>query len=123
MNKKPKICKCGHLRDEHFKQPEKFYSVPNDCNKCKCNDYMRRERPVISDLISLVLGIVILSICVIGMILFIPLTTVTDEVKIPLKVLGIILECILLIVILMCISPLISPYYWQRKRKTYPIEP
>jgi len=61
---KQKICKCGHKRESHNK---KFLHY-EDCMKCRCNDFMRRERPDLSDKImsGIIIGTMIMMWSILG---------------------------------------------------------
>ena len=55
---KPKICKCGHNRDKHFKK----YLHYESCDKCPCDDYLRRDKPHLGDKIFAVYGVIMIVV-------------------------------------------------------------
>lgn len=126
-----KICKCGHSKDTHKKNPSSRWSSATHCRDCACNDYLNRERPNRNDKI-------IIGICVSLIISLLFTTTVLlDEVKpteenrdnvIKFTYEGLyeILVLVMLVITLFFISWLvIDPlfeYYRMKKRPNYDIK-
>ena len=116
--KKPKICKCGHKKEFH----KRF------CNKCQCSNYLRRDKPSLSD--SIANGLFISYIGLISFILVFIWTTwyyidldVIIEIPIgeqitPLIIIGSGLYGILILIF----SSWIYTHYQDKKRPVYPIE-
>ncbi len=55
---KQKICKCGHSREAHSKHSLIF----EDCDKCRCGNYLRRDKPHLVDKIFVVYCVVMLIV-------------------------------------------------------------
>lgn len=53
--KKPKVCKCGHVKDLHIKH--KKLKITGLCQSCPCTTFMRRERPDKGDKIMFFVGL------------------------------------------------------------------
>lgn len=121
---KDKICKCGHLKDDHKDKPESKFSWSGDCKKCKCSDYMNRKFPNRSSKIILGCWIgfsVLLTSSFILMCSWIP-SAIWNKPEIPVSVLMITLGGVFAIVILSILPTQIASYIEERKRKSYPIE-
>ena len=52
--KPPKICKCGHKRIDHLKNPNARLKIAKNCNLCPCDSFMNRIHPTRGDKISAV---------------------------------------------------------------------
>lgn len=123
MSKKPKICKCGHDKEDHYKQPKSKLSIIAECQRCKCSDYLRRERPDKFDKSYVIIGFVIFGMLVFSAISVFPITQIKDEIKIPVSVLGTILELIFIVIGLKLFQPFFGSFLDAKRRKTYEIEP
>src|SRR3989304_1637428 len=67
--KKPKICKCGHLKRSHMKKPDSFLKLTGNCINCPCTIYQNRNRPFKSDK-ALALILPIIFFIFVGFVLF-----------------------------------------------------
>ncbi len=121
FKRKERICKCGHNKKEHYKNPEKIFKILSECNKCKCSDYVKRDRPNLGDKLSLGYGIFVIGFGIFCMFMISPILNSNTEMKIPIKTMGLILES-LIIIGMIYISSLITPYFDTKRRKIYPIE-
>ena len=55
---KVKICKCGHDRKSHKKNPDSKLSSATFCRDCHCNNYLNRERPRKSDVAVTIFSVI-----------------------------------------------------------------
>ena len=129
--KKPKICKCGHRKDTHRKNPFSKIVITGNCKNCPCNKYMNRNRPDKSDRIMafvLPLVFVLFVIWVLVMVYSMPLTE--EQLKTPSNLtIGDLLEIFWIVSFLVfywlaCILVVdpIYEYFKQKRRETYPIQ-
>lgn len=122
-SKKPKICKCGHDKEVHYKQPKTKLSIINECNRCKCSDYLKRDRPNNFDKSYLIIGFVVYGMLIFAAIAVFPLTDIKDEIKIPTSTFGVVLELLTILAGLILFQPYFGNYLDARRRKTHEIEP
>lgn len=52
MGSKEKICKCGHKKESHKKNPDSKLSFATYCRNCACNSYLNRNKPFKSDIFA-----------------------------------------------------------------------
>ena len=120
---KPKICKCGHKKDEH----EKFFLLNyQDCTKCRCSYYLKRERPDKTDKflsVLLICGIgIIWSMVIMGsvMVSFLDENALNEPVKLTK---GEYIDQLFIILILgsLIYSAFIFPfdYFMQKRRRIH----
>lgn len=121
FKQKERICKCGHNKKEHYRQPKTTWSILSECNRCKCSSFMNRKRPDVGDKFSMVYGFAIIGFGIFCIIIIQPSFNVDSTIKFPTKTLGIIVDCLILLGITY-MTGLITPYFTTKRRKTYPIE-
>ena len=124
--KKPKICKCGHDKQDHYKEPRGKLSFPNECNRCKCSDYMKRSLPDFMSKFMLYYGVGVIVLMVIA----IPLLYFSPEVYnhwndkvISVSTIMITLFALFGVASLTIFTSFITQYFSEKHRKTYEIEP
>lgn len=127
QKKKPRICKCGHNREEHIKQPKKFFSAPGQCNKCQCSEYLNRKRPDKGDLFILIASIIITGFILVPVVDVwviepLPQEKLHKQISISEGTLLSIMSGILIIGGLIFGTYMITPYFTAKKRKEFPIE-
>ena len=129
--KKPKICKCGHLKRSHMKKPDSFLKLTENCKNCPCNKYMNRNRPDKSDRVMIFIKPLIFVIFITSVLIMVYSMPLTEEqLKTPSNLtLGDLLEIFWIVSFLVfywlaCILVVdpIYEYFEQKRRESYPIQ-
>ncbi len=122
---KPRICKCGHLKNEHYDiKPKEKYST-GQCSKCKCSKYLSRKLPNFSSKIMLGYGI-----CMIMLAVFIPLWlyfatpigTHWNDKAVPIGSVMVCLFGLFAVCAIEIFQRCIVRYFYEKRRKDFPVE-
>jgi len=129
--KKPKICKCGHLKRTHMKKPNSVLKLTGNCLNCPCTIYQNRNRPFKSDkALAIILPIFFFVFVGLSIILYFEFQNMTEEEKninagitqgtfLTLMFLVILLAMLFLSSI--CLEQPILDYRGFKNRRNYPI--
>lgn len=134
IQKKPRVCKCGHLREAHMKNPKSKLQTPIICKNCPCSKYLNRIRPDKLDKIGAIMGPVA-AVCFAVLIIWIITTSsnlyTEEEKELPIKLditqgefMGILYLMLLLVLFWIgniLFDPL-SSYMRIRKRVSWPVQ-
>jgi hypothetical protein len=121
---KVKICKCGHLRQEHKDNPDSKYSFPKQCQKCQCSVYMNRKLPNKFSQVFMIFGLISIGFFIFNSVFVYELGLEVQKktVTIPLNDLILISIGSFTVVALMMFNNAVYPYFQEKKRRSYPIE-
>ena len=130
--KKPKICKCGHLKRSHMKKPNSFLKLTGNCINCPCSEYFNRNRPYKSDkLLAVLMPILFLFFVGTTIIFYVEFQSMTEEQKnasagITNEIFLTFMFMMLLLVIVFLstafLTEPISEYRTAKNRRNYPIQ-
>jgi len=122
-----KICKCGHTRNEHARK----YLNYEDCSKCRCSDYLRRDKPTtLGKILSIIListvGLIWITF---GSMYFLGNDMLTESYDEPYEIsLGEFLEMnimwggILFLLYTLIVLPIALEDFRHKRRIKYPVE-
>ena len=120
-----RICKCGHLKNEHFdKKPKEFYST-GQCNKCKCSRYLNRKLPNLSSKFLLYYGVAAMTFFIFSvpvMYFITPIGKHWDDKVMPVSIVMLCILGLFLIGSIIVFQSCILRYYYEKRIRIFPIE-
>src|SRR5690348_15196711 len=119
MVDKPKICKCGHAKINHYKNPQSKWKSLGQCQSCPCSFYLNRLPPNKIDKFGLIYGIGFIAFF--GFVILAPFTNedvMNTKITIHASIIFLLLGMVFVMFSIYIISPLfIESYFYAKKRK------